>query len=654
MRIWFPHVLLISAAVSTLFILWSSVIEIEGTPTTGPLQTRNPHSVSTKPPITASFISEPIDAENTSPHYWDARSAAFEELVPTNVRLRAALWNELFLGTKLDPLRLPSVDDFADAVTSIRQCRALGPEAIAYIANYLHLHHQRKLPSRLIYSCESNKKKHFCGGMGDRFRGIISAFYMALLSNRRFELYSPVPIPLQKYLKPNLVNWVPSTAAVGRPTVGQSAVDEAMATIHSDLSMMLLKKHSSYIRKLDGLVQPLGPSAEPLPDLRLQTNSVGIDMFLSSRSSPNLYKSKQQMFEGASYEAERVKGKGYLQADSSYREEVAALNISTYFGCLYEVLFSPSEKLLKAISQTIGDANRLVQTSVIKDSLSSASLTKRATLMAINEHDSTDDSKTLSVLKRNWDSIVFGAPSWVQQGSQEHGHRRSVLFLYQPYISVQVRVGGPLATGMKEPYRTPPEAFGEFFSMIDAILGGSKEVSNSKPWNIFVSSDAETFINLTVARYSGPQRVAFVNGKEAFLHTDTLNLGDINAARWRHVELKTKENAFFLTLVNNYILGLGRHMVMAQSGFGDTAYWRMQRDASCLFVDMTTLKHAWQHHLSYEHQRAGDTDGFLSKRLSQQEGLVPRIGYGRAPARAVLNRVLYFPDHLKRNTSFYR
>lgn len=54
----------------------------------------------------------------------------------------------------------------------------------------------------MIYSCES-----FCGGWGDRLRGIMSVYILALLSNRHFMIDMNYPCDVLKVLQPNYVNW---------------------------------------------------------------------------------------------------------------------------------------------------------------------------------------------------------------------------------------------------------------------------------------------------------------------------------------------------------------------------------------------------------------------------------------------------------------
>ncbi|CAF2041852.1 unnamed protein product [Rotaria magnacalcarata] len=54
----------------------------------------------------------------------------------------------------------------------------------------------------IIYSCQS-----FCGGWGDRLRGIMSAYVLALLANRRFMIDMNYPCEILKVVQPNYINW---------------------------------------------------------------------------------------------------------------------------------------------------------------------------------------------------------------------------------------------------------------------------------------------------------------------------------------------------------------------------------------------------------------------------------------------------------------
>ena len=76
--------------------------------------------------------------------------------------------------------------------------------------------HKESLPvhERSEQTCGSKKflvflcsKQQMCGGWGDRQKGIISTYLMALLTNRTFVIVSTNPCNLNTFLVPNTYNW---------------------------------------------------------------------------------------------------------------------------------------------------------------------------------------------------------------------------------------------------------------------------------------------------------------------------------------------------------------------------------------------------------------------------------------------------------------
>ena len=55
----------------------------------------------------------------------------------------------------------------------------------------------------LTYRCES-----FCGGLGDRLRGIISSYFLALVLHRKFMIHMRYPCEITHLLTPNRYNWI--------------------------------------------------------------------------------------------------------------------------------------------------------------------------------------------------------------------------------------------------------------------------------------------------------------------------------------------------------------------------------------------------------------------------------------------------------------
>ncbi|CAF1112277.1 unnamed protein product [Rotaria magnacalcarata] len=68
--------------------------------------------------------------------------------------------------------------------------------------------------SMLLYRPSSNQSqsityrcREWCGGWGDRLRGITSTFILAVITQRRFYIDMPYPCELTKFLIPNLYDW---------------------------------------------------------------------------------------------------------------------------------------------------------------------------------------------------------------------------------------------------------------------------------------------------------------------------------------------------------------------------------------------------------------------------------------------------------------
>lgn len=63
-------------------------------------------------------------------------------------------------------------------------------------------------PERFVmYRCDQLKDQHDCGGLGDRMKGILSAYLWSLLDNRTLIVQVNRPCNLVNLLEPNEVNW---------------------------------------------------------------------------------------------------------------------------------------------------------------------------------------------------------------------------------------------------------------------------------------------------------------------------------------------------------------------------------------------------------------------------------------------------------------
>jgi hypothetical protein len=56
----------------------------------------------------------------------------------------------------------------------------------------------------IVYSCDSSR---FCGGLGDRQRGMVSAFLLAIVTSRVFVINFDKPCSIENALIPHLYNW---------------------------------------------------------------------------------------------------------------------------------------------------------------------------------------------------------------------------------------------------------------------------------------------------------------------------------------------------------------------------------------------------------------------------------------------------------------
>lgn len=75
----------------------------------------------------------------------------------------------------------------------------------SWLDDYIEYHRQTRLDPHaryLVYECNG-----FCGGIGDRVKGIVTAFYAAVITRRVFLLRSTVPKDLSAYLIPNRIDW---------------------------------------------------------------------------------------------------------------------------------------------------------------------------------------------------------------------------------------------------------------------------------------------------------------------------------------------------------------------------------------------------------------------------------------------------------------
>ena len=59
----------------------------------------------------------------------------------------------------------------------------------------------------IMYRCDQQKDKHECGGLGDRFKGILAAYLWSILDNRTLIIQINRPCNFVKLLEPNEIKW---------------------------------------------------------------------------------------------------------------------------------------------------------------------------------------------------------------------------------------------------------------------------------------------------------------------------------------------------------------------------------------------------------------------------------------------------------------
>jgi hypothetical protein len=89
----------------------------------------------------------------------------------------------------------------------------------------------------MIYSCQS-----FCGGWGDRLRGIMSVYVLALLTHRRFMIDMNYPCGIHQGVEPNLVNWTYVKNPGSKTRLNINTMRSWQTAIRSDTSNMIKSK----------------------------------------------------------------------------------------------------------------------------------------------------------------------------------------------------------------------------------------------------------------------------------------------------------------------------------------------------------------------------------------------------------------------------
>ena len=170
----------------------------------------------------------------------------------------------------------------------------------------------------MIYSCRS-----FCGGWGDRLRGILSVYVLALLTDRRFLIDMSYPCDLLKVVEPNAVNWTwsePSRQA-NRSQLIINTMASWRAAYRGEIATMIkskdiVKDWSNY------------------DDVFLSTNS---DYMTPALRNPHLSNRTRQLFTAL---------------------PMSQATLSGLFALLFELLFQPSLLVRQRVDTILAASHR--------------------------------------------------------------------------------------------------------------------------------------------------------------------------------------------------------------------------------------------------------------------------------------------------------
>lgn len=170
----------------------------------------------------------------------------------------------------------------------------------------------------MIYSCRS-----FCGGWGDRLRGILSVYVLALLTDRRFLIDMTYPCDLLQVVQPNAVNWTwtePSRQAnrsqliINTMASWRAAYQVEIATMIK--SKDIVKDWSNY------------------DDIFLSTNR---DYMTPALRNPHLYNRTRRLFAAL---------------------PMSQASLTGLFALLFELLFQPSLAVRQRVDTILAASNR--------------------------------------------------------------------------------------------------------------------------------------------------------------------------------------------------------------------------------------------------------------------------------------------------------
>lgn len=166
----------------------------------------------------------------------------------------------------------------------------------------------------VTYTCES-----VCGGLGDRLRGIITTYFLALVTDRHFMINMKHPCNLAEFLEPNLHNWTFRNFRI--------------SSNRSKRRIVAIDGNNEFLQEFRDTAFP--EKWSHYDDIEIQTNLDFVTpVFMNARLRQNLI----------------------INVFSRIVSPERA-NINTMFPLLFEVLFKPSSRVAKLIDPFLTMAN---------------------------------------------------------------------------------------------------------------------------------------------------------------------------------------------------------------------------------------------------------------------------------------------------------
>lgn len=130
----------------------------------------------------------------------------------------------------------------------------------------------------IMYRCDSKLDRHNCGGLGDRLKGIMSAYVWSILTNRTLLIRINRPCNMATLLEPNLIDWnrnvnIDRSQTAEMFKYGDDAFKQRLASI--DLTLLKQTKRLIVLHTNRNYAETIGKN--PLYRRQLEMNGLDAD-----------------------------------------------------------------------------------------------------------------------------------------------------------------------------------------------------------------------------------------------------------------------------------------------------------------------------------------------------------------------------------------